>query len=87
MKKPVPRIETYKDGVIIRLHNRRILIKEYKNGFKFEFHNIIEGRVWKPVRVKRLKNKLSIVTINLTKEATKGIVLGLIDYAKENGKK
>lgn len=64
-------INIYKDGLIIRLHNKRIIISEYKNTYCIEFVSFDKNRVGNCNADKRI-----ITPIRLSAESMNALVQG-----------
>ena len=78
------KITIYKDGIGIKLPDRKTLIRDTGKGFYFEFIKIDAGRNWKTARCRRLKGKVVTTNINLTYEAALNVAYGLIEYVKSH---
>jgi len=62
-------INIYANAVMARFQNRRIIVIKDPKGVVIEFTNIIRGKKWKPVKVKRLKGAKVVTAIRLSNEA------------------
>ena len=64
-------ITIYKNAVIGRFKDRRIAVRNDKDGIGYiiEFTNIIRGKKWRTAKVKRIHNCRVTTGIRLSKEA------------------
>ena len=87
-------VQIYKDGVVIRMHNKRIVVKDYVNdengGAVIE---ITVARKELPTedkpltRVRIVKGKVSTTALRISKEAMEGLYVALGNYLSNQNKK
>jgi len=87
-------VQTYNDGVVVRMHNKRIVVKDYvndKNGGA-----VIEITVARRelptedmplTRVQIVKGKVSTTALRISKEAMEGLYVALEYYLTNQNKK
>lgn len=80
-------VQTYLDGVVVRMHNKRITVKDYVNDEKGgALIEITVARKELPTedkpltRVKITKGKVSTTALRISKEAMEGLYIALGYY-------